>query len=71
MKSFTAVALGAVLLASQHVAEAFSPASRSKVLQNLQDMRMDLGMTGAGGAATPDSGYVDGEFTSASSSVHT
>ena len=57
MRSFTAVVLGAVLFASQNVAEAFSPAARSKVLNNLKEMRM----TGAGGAATPDTNYVEGE----------
>ena len=56
MRAFIALALGAVCACTQY-AEAFSPASRSKVLANLQDLRM----TGAGGAASPDANYVEGE----------
>lgn len=56
--SFTALALGALFACSQY-AEAFSPAARSRVLSDLKDMRM----TGAGGAATPDT-YVEGEYES-------
>ena len=52
---FSTLILGAVLYASQGV-EAFSPPSRSKVLNDLKEMRM----TGAGGAAQPDS-YNEGE----------
>jgi len=44
------------LLATQNAAAFSPPASRSKVLQNL----LDIKMTGAGGAATPDT-YVEGE----------
>lgn len=57
MKSFAAAALGA-LLACTHHAAAFSPAARTKALNNLKEMRM----TGAGGAASPDTNYVDGEL---------
>jgi len=56
MKAFSTLVLGAVLLASQnHAAKAFSPSARSKVLNDLKEMRM----TGAGGAASPDY-YVEG-----------
>ena len=41
--------------AAQNV-DAFSPASRSRVLNDLREMKM----TGAGGAAQPDN-YVEGE----------
>lgn len=59
MRSFTAAVLGALLAGG---ASAFSPsASRaggsSKILANLKEMRM----TGAGGAASPDQQYVEGE----------
>ena len=54
---FSTLILGAVLFASQNKGvEAFSPPSRSKVLNDLKEMRM----TGAGGAAQPDS-YNEGE----------
>lgn len=56
MRAFTTLVLGAVLLASPNGAEAFSPAARNKVLNDLKEMRM----SGAGGAAAPDY-YVEGE----------
>ena len=56
MRAFTTLVLGAVLLASRNGAEAFSPAARTKVLNDLKEMRM----SGAGGAAAPDY-YVEGE----------
>ena len=56
MRAFTTLVLGAVLLASQNGAEAFSPSARTKVLNDLKEMRM----SGAGGAAAPDY-YVEGE----------
>ena len=56
---FSTLILGAVLFASQNKGvEAFSPPSRSKVLNDLKEMRM----TGAGGAAQPDS-YNEGELS--------
>ena len=57
---FSTLILGAVLFASQNNegVEAFSPPSRSKVLNDLKEMRM----TGAGGAAQPDS-YNEGELS--------
>ena len=55
--AFVAAFFGA--LCSQS-ASAFSPASRSKVLNNLKEMSMEVKMTGAGGAAQPDQ-YVEGE----------
>lgn len=55
--AFVAAFFGA--LCSQN-ANAFSPASRSKVLNNLKEMSMEIKMTGAGGAAQPDQ-YVEGE----------
>jgi len=58
MKAFTAVVLGAVIACTQNVAQAFSPAARrSNILSALENLKM----TGAGGAASPDSNYVDGE----------
>ena len=67
MRSFTALVLGAVLGLSSQCnnggVDAFSPSfsqsgGGSKILKNLEEMRM----TGAGGAATPDTNYVDGEY---------
>jgi len=55
--AFVATFFGA--LCAQNAA-AFSPASRSKVLNNLKEMSMEIKMTGAGGAAQPDQ-YVEGE----------
>lgn len=55
--AFVAAFLGG--LCAQN-AVAFSPASRSKVLNNLKEMSMEVKMTGAGGAAQPDQ-YVEGE----------
>ena len=46
--------LASLLAALTVTTDAFSPASRSRVLNDLREMRM----TGAGGAATPD--YVEG-----------
>jgi hypothetical protein len=56
MRSFTTLVLGAVLFASRYGVKAFSPATRSKVLNDLKEMRM----SGAGGAAAPDY-YTEGE----------
>lgn len=55
--AFVAAFFGA--LCAQN-ASAFSPASRSKVLNNLKEMSMEVKMSGAGGAAQPDQ-YVEGE----------
>ena len=49
------VAVVASSFAAQNV-DAFSPASRSRMLNDLREMKM----TGAGGAAQPDN-YVEGE----------
>jgi len=54
--AFVAAFFGA--LCAQNAA-AFSPASRSKVLNNLKEMSMEIKMSGAGGAAQPDQ-YVEG-----------
>ena len=65
MKAFSTVVLGAVILGKS--VEAFSPSARSKILNDLKDMRMDMKdvrMSGAGGAASPDY-YVEGELTPA------
>ena len=69
MKAFSTVVLGAVILGKS--VEAFSPSARSKVLNDLKDMRMDVKdtrmdmkdvrMSGAGGAASPDY-YVEGKW---------
>lgn len=69
MKGFSTVVLGAVILGKS--VEAFSPSARSKILNDLKDMRMDVKdmrmdmkdvrMSGAGGAASPDY-YVEGEL---------
>ena len=59
MRAFTTLVLGVVLLASPNGAEAFLPAARTKVLNDLKEMRM----SGAGGAAAPDY-YVEGESSS-------
>ena len=69
MKAFSSVVLGAVILGKS--VEAFSPSARSKVLNDLKDMRMDVKdmrmdmkdvrMSGAGGAASPDY-YVEGKW---------
>lgn len=55
MRAFTTVVLAA-LFAQQNGAEAFSPAAGRKALRKSKEMRM----TGVGGAAQPDSNYVDG-----------
>jgi hypothetical protein len=55
--AFVAAFFGAICAQN---AAAFSPASRSKVLNNLKEMSMEVKMTGAGGAAQPDQ-YVEGE----------
>eukprot|EP00580_Thalassiosira_gravida_P003235 CAMPEP_0201620956 /NCGR_PEP_ID=MMETSP0492-20130828/45486_1 /ASSEMBLY_ACC=CAM_ASM_000837 /TAXON_ID=420259 /ORGANISM="Thalassiosira gravida, Strain GMp14c1" /LENGTH=262 /DNA_ID=CAMNT_0048090323 /DNA_START=37 /DNA_END=825 /DNA_ORIENTATION=+ len=55
MRAFTSLVLGTLFASCQNGAEAFSPAARSKVLDNLKEMRM----TGAGGAAQPEQ-YMEG-----------
>lgn len=55
--AFVAAFFGAICAQN---AAAFSPASRSKVLNNLKEMSMEVKMTGAGGAAQPDQ-YVEGK----------
>ena len=59
MKSYTTLVLGALFASLQNGAEAFSPAASgsSLMLKNLKEMRM----TGAGGAASPDDNYYEGE----------
>ena len=54
MRLLLKLVLGAAIFATS--TEAFSPPSRSRVLNDLKEMRM----TGAGGAAQPDN-YVEGE----------
>ena len=54
MRLLLKLVLGAAIFATS--TEAFSPPSRSRVLNDLKEMRM----TGAGGAAQPDQ-YVEGE----------
>jgi len=56
MRAFTTVVLAALFASHPGGTEAFSPTAGRKALHNLKAMRM----TGAGGAASPDSNYVDG-----------